>query len=715
MRRKILSTLVFGSLMLVSWGQAEAAEGNQIYQLNPVVVTATRLKENAAEVPASVSVITADQIKQKNVRTITEAINYLPGIYSDRPQGMSDNAGGISIRGFGESNILVLYDGMPLNNGFSGGVNWSTISIDDVAKIELVRGAGSSLYGGRAVGGVINIVSKNPDKNSGKIYTEYGSHDTWRRGVNITRKLTDKWSLSAGYENRRTDGYRKKLSYTKKGATKTPTGTVGTGYEESKNHAGDTIYILGNPGTTASKDNTYNFKLRYNFSDTKSMMYQYTHDYFKYYSKDPVSYIHDADGNELFNGSVLLPDGKYYNFSEADFTDYYGKKKTDIHSFTYKDDANQILFSAGLVNSKDDGYSTGSDLAGEGPGSRNHYPNKSSKADFQKTWDIGKNTLVSGFDIQRDSMTYNQSKLAHWHNWGSITKDVVTQGGKNLISSVFVQDKYKFNDNWNAYAGLRLDHYKKYGGFFRGTKDGQYLDITRDTKTYNELSPKFSLEYLPNSSTTYYISYGHSFNAPTLYKLYRFDGRYIGNPSLKPEKTDTIEAGIKKSFKKTQINFDVYHAKTKDLITTERAGKYNTFINKEKAKRTGFEMEVRQKFNDSLSAYANYAYERATDDEGERIYSIPRHIFHAGLNYQKPLWDAYVEAQYVSDRNEKGDIPHHLYSYDAIYTINLGANYKFAKGATIGLAIDNLLDKDYWSWYYCGAGRTYTVKLSYEF
>ena len=71
MRRKILSTLVFGSLMLVSWGQAEAAEGNQIYQLNPVVVTATRLRENAAEVPASVSVITADQIKQKNVRYVS--------------------------------------------------------------------------------------------------------------------------------------------------------------------------------------------------------------------------------------------------------------------------------------------------------------------------------------------------------------------------------------------------------------------------------------------------------------------------------------------------------------------------------------------------------------------------------------------------------------------------------------------------------------------
>lgn len=135
MQRKLLSTFVLGSLMLVGLGQVEAADSGHVYQLNPIVVTATRIKENAAEVPASVSVITADQIKQKNVRTITEAINYLPGVYSDRPQGMSDNSGGISIRGFGESNVLVLYDGMPLNNGFSGGINWSTISVDDVEKL----------------------------------------------------------------------------------------------------------------------------------------------------------------------------------------------------------------------------------------------------------------------------------------------------------------------------------------------------------------------------------------------------------------------------------------------------------------------------------------------------------------------------------------------------------------------------------------------------
>ena len=304
MQKKMLLAAAAASLVVFGMGTANAAD---VYQLNPVVVTATRMEEKAGEVPASVSVITSDQIKQKNIRTITEAINYLPGVYSDRPQGMSDNSGGISVRGFGESNILVLYDGMPLNNGFSGGINWSTISVDDVEKIELVRGAGSSLYGGRAVGGVINIVSKDPNKNGGKVYTEYGSHNTWRRGVNVSRKLTDKWSFSAGYENRRTDGYRKKLTYTKKGSAKKPSGTVGTGYEKTENHAGDTIYVLGNPGKGASKDNTYNFKLKYNFSDAKSMTYQYTHDYFKYYAKDPQSYIHDADGNELFKGSVLLP------------------------------------------------------------------------------------------------------------------------------------------------------------------------------------------------------------------------------------------------------------------------------------------------------------------------------------------------------------------------------------------------------------------------
>lgn len=717
MRRKWIASMVLGALAFGGLG-VSAADAAYMYDLEPVTVTATRVEEKVGKVPASVSVVTAEQIQQKNIRTLTEAIGQLPGVYNGRPQGMSDVGSGIQVRGFGESNVLVLYDGIPINNGYDGGANWSTVSINDVQKIELLRGAASSLYGGRAVGGVVNIVSKNPDKTGGRVYAEYGSNKTWRRGVSASYKVDDKWSFGVGYENRRTDGYKKKLTYTKKGRSKTPSGTVGTGFEATENYAGVPIYVLGYPGKGASKDNTYNFKLKYNFSDNKSMIYRYTHDNYKYFAKGPVSFIHDADGHQLFEGSVLLPDGKYYNFDESDFTDYYGRRKSDVHAFTYRDDDHKILFNAGLTNIKDSGYSTGSDFAGRGPGSDARYPSKSYKADFQKTWEFGRNTLVGGFDIQRDSMIYTKRKLAHWHDWNSGTSRTLQVGGKNLVMAAFVQDKYQFNDQWGMYAGLRFDHYKKYDGFFKGVDHKKYTEVTQEDKDYNELSPKLAFEYKPDDASTYYISYGHSFKAPSLYQLYRHDPSYgyVANPGLDPETTNTFEIGAKKTFDRTQVNFDVYHAKTKDMIiaSAKDAEGHRKYINEDEATRDGMELEVRHQFNDALSAYANYAWERAHDKEGKRLYSIPQHVFHAGVEYQKPEWNAYLEAQYISSRNARDEVAHRLYSEDEVYTINLGANYQFAKGATIGFAINNLLDRDYWAWQYAD-GRTYTVKLSYEF
>lgn len=123
-----LATVV---LLTVSNGVAQAEE---IPWLDEVVITATRVKEPIQNVPASVNVVTADDIKKKNVTTITEAIAMLPGVFDGRLQGMSDTASGIQIRGYDEKDILVLYDGMPLNDGYGGSVNWSAISIDDVEK-----------------------------------------------------------------------------------------------------------------------------------------------------------------------------------------------------------------------------------------------------------------------------------------------------------------------------------------------------------------------------------------------------------------------------------------------------------------------------------------------------------------------------------------------------------------------------------------------------
>lgn len=704
-----LATVV---LLTVSNGVAQAEE---IPWLDEVVITATRVKEPIQNVPASVNVVTADDIKKKNITTITEALAMLPGVFDGRVQGISDTAGGIQIRGFDEKDILVLYDGMPVNDAYNGGVDWSTISIDNVEKIEVVRGAASSLYGGRAVGAVINITSKDPEKDTYKVYGSYGSNSTWKRGVSVSKKLTDKWSMSFGYENRETDGFVKKYARAT-GPKTSATGDETTGAIPSTNASGSPIYIIGIPGTGASEDHTYNFKLKYKMSEDKALTYRYTHDRYKYFAKDPVSYMRDEDGNAVFSGSISASNNEYYNFSESNFTDYRGRRFVDTHALQYKDDKNLLTVNAGFTNVKDNGYATGNDLAGIGTGNDSKYPSKTYKADLQKQWNVGKNTLVAGFDVQKDSMDYIKSKLAHWGNRNSVTRVDSKMGGSNLNLAAFVQDGYQFNDQWTLYAGLRLDHYKKYDGYY---KDGT-RDLKQKEQTYNELSPKLSLEYKANDKTSYYASYGHSFNPPTLYQMYRFDpvNGYIANPNLDPESTNTLEVGMKKKIgDKTQVNISTYYAKTSDLIIMKKVnnGANKQYVNVDKAKRIGGELELTHKFNDQWSTYFNYGYEQAENGNGERIYSIPKHTLHAGIHYNKDKWNSYLEAQYISSRNEPGDIPHRLYSYDAIYTMNWGLNYEVAKGASVGFAINNLLNKtDIWN-FQRADGREYTVTFHYEF
>ena len=709
LKREIIAFL--GAASVLCAGSVYAADTPTVSDLDEVVVSATKTKQTIREAPASISVVSAADIEKRNVRTITEAIGMLPGVVDARPQGMSDVGSGITIRGYGESDILVLYDGMPLNDAYEGGVNWNAVAIDDVAKIELVRGAASSLYGGRAVGAVINITSKNPDKNSVKVYASYGSNNTWKKGIYVAQKLSDRLSFSFGYENKTTKGYLKKYSSASSGKAKA-TGTVGTGAVTHIRNTGKTVYLLGYPGTGASKDNTYNFKLKYKFAEGQTLTYRYTHDEYRYFGHDPVSYIKDADGNTLFSGSALLPDGKYYNFTESAFTDYNGFRNVDIHALNYRDEKSKFTANFGLTNVKDAGYTTGSDLAGEGSGSKNHYPNKSYKLDFQKEWEVGKNRIIAGMDFQKDSMDYIKETVAHWGDKNSVTKVNSKMGGTNLTISAFVQDCYSFNQEWKMYAGLRWDRYKKYDGYFHNDT----TDIKQEERTYNELSPKLSFEYTPNERSTYYVSYGHSFNPPTLYQMYRNDPNYgyIANPALNPEKTDTYEIGMKQKLnKKTGLTFSLYYAKTKDLIDYETIGKYKHYVNVKEAKRTGFEIELTHAFTPALSGYVNYAYVDAKDGNDKTLYSIPRHTFHAGLSYNKDKWNGYFEAEYVSSRNEPGYRSHAMYSDDAAYTLNLGAQYKFAKGATVGFAVNNLLDRDYWMWQHA-AGRTYTVSLSYE-
>ncbi|WP_304239494.1 TonB-dependent receptor plug domain-containing protein, partial [Phascolarctobacterium succinatutens] len=88
-------------------GTAVQAEEIDEYDLDTMVVTATRTAQENIKVPAQVNVITAEDIKKRNVLTITDALKSIPGLYDARVGGMSNTANGIQLRGFGEESVLV--------------------------------------------------------------------------------------------------------------------------------------------------------------------------------------------------------------------------------------------------------------------------------------------------------------------------------------------------------------------------------------------------------------------------------------------------------------------------------------------------------------------------------------------------------------------------------------------------------------------------------
>ncbi|MFC2606540.1 MAG: TonB-dependent receptor, partial [Selenomonas sp.] len=162
----------------VSTEASSAAEG---HDLGETTVTATRVAEPVNKVPANVTVITAKELEKRHVFSLREALAREAGVYVAPTAEVKD---GLDLRGFSSPNILVMYNGQQLNTAFDGGVNWDSIPLSDIERIEIVRGASSSLYGGHAVAGVINIITKKPKKPvnpeqqllHGKLEASHGSN-----------------------------------------------------------------------------------------------------------------------------------------------------------------------------------------------------------------------------------------------------------------------------------------------------------------------------------------------------------------------------------------------------------------------------------------------------------------------------------------------------------------------------------------------------------
>jgi len=189
-----------------STDQEETAEAE------PVVVSATRFDIPLDQSPATVSVITSEDLEQKQIERVSDSLRQVPGL-SVVQTGTAGQLTSVFMRGLPSQDMQVLLNGIPINQGLAGQFDFANLMTDDIDRIEVVRGPQSTLYGPRALAGIIQIFTKRGEgPPTITLNGEGGSYDTFREWLQSDGKI-DKFDYSVGASRFDTDNARPNNNY----------------------------------------------------------------------------------------------------------------------------------------------------------------------------------------------------------------------------------------------------------------------------------------------------------------------------------------------------------------------------------------------------------------------------------------------------------------------------------------------------------------------
>ena len=223
MKLKVKLMIVFVAISFIAAFQPAVAEEEQkqdgtykeenpkkqkIYKIDEIVVTATQTENTVLETSSNISVINAADLEAMDAKNIAEAIKKIPGVYYTNSSGLEPK---ISLRGthIGMSGgALVLLNGVPMTMGEFGYTDFESIPVENIERIEVVKGPMSALYGGDSARGVINIITKRTGETiKGKISAIVGSYNDQRYSA-LIYGTKDKFDYNLNFKKREQDGYR---------------------------------------------------------------------------------------------------------------------------------------------------------------------------------------------------------------------------------------------------------------------------------------------------------------------------------------------------------------------------------------------------------------------------------------------------------------------------------------------------------------------------
>ena len=186
----------------VQSGELKVILQEKIEQLKEVVVTATRTSREIDNVPMPVSIVGQEEIDRIGSVRLDDVLREQTGLMIT-----SDHGSGLQMQGLNSDYILILIDGEPVIGRTAGTLDLRRLAVDNVARVEVIKGPSSSLYGSEAMAGVVNIITKNPDRGfEGNVHSQFRSFNTIELGANAGYS-SGKLKTSVFVNRLGTDGY----------------------------------------------------------------------------------------------------------------------------------------------------------------------------------------------------------------------------------------------------------------------------------------------------------------------------------------------------------------------------------------------------------------------------------------------------------------------------------------------------------------------------
>jgi outer membrane receptor protein involved in Fe transport len=650
-----------------------------------IEIKGKKTEKSILEIPMRINMISSSMIRDNPGQSIPQILDYVSGVNLSNTMGIFSNNNVISMRGLSgndQGRTLVLFDDIPVNKADEGTVNWHLINKDNVDQIKVIKGPGSVIYGSNAMGGIINIKSRIPEKAiSGTATIEYGTYNTFGGRFFLAGKLkkgnNEKgflYNLNGFYT--RSDGYNAEIPEY---------------LEESDTYTVNTFLREADIGT----------KLGYQFNPKSSIDIS-------------LNYFNDKRGRGI---QIYEVDGAYERHNTWQGVFHYkgvkGSFQWKIHAYNlteYFERLNEFMREAEY----------------------NLYLVKSTRKDQGGLLSVSagpfkSNLLTGGFELRMGSVDGQDIYYT--------STDLISNAGKMENYGLFLQDEISlFQNRVEISIGLRLDYAVFHDGMFNIENPSysieymlNYQDTLIPEHNWLQLNPKLSFQYRFTPENRIFLTLARGFRAPVLDDLCRSgkirNGFKISNPALKPEYIDNIELGLDLLFwNKVHVSPSFYYSYGHDFMYYVSTGdsvnmgyKIDPVFQKRNISLVsiaGAEIDIGYDPFPWLELFANYsfAYSRIKDFEatdtvvdkdldGKFLTYVPMHKASAGITWKNKivncnlLWK-YTGSRWINDMNEPDPVLL-ISKFPSYNTFGFRAWHLFFKHLTVALNIDNIFDVRY--------------------